>query len=129
MRFLDYDTDDVTIYTGTVAKYVGQYWIAWRPNWVDKADGSSYSHGFSVRRFLGGRYEYFELSASGGVENEENLITGTDDSLNDFRVAADLRRRVSPKWLVKGTVGYRDQELSFGGRSSYFFGAGFDRFF
>jgi len=129
LRRLDFDSSDVTIYTGALAKYVGPFWLAWRPNWVDKDDGSSYSNGFAVRRFLGGRYEYAELSLSGGTENEQNLVTGREDRLDDFKVSADVRRRLTPRLLLKGSAGYRDQEFSFGSRSSYFFGLGLDRFF
>jgi YaiO family outer membrane protein len=129
MRYLDYDTSNVTIYTGTVAKYVGAYWIAWRPNWVEKDSGSSFSNGLAVRRFFGSRYEYAEFSVSGGVENEDNLITSATDRLNDFSGRVEMRKRIAPELVLKGAVGYRDQEFSFGSRSSYVFIVGLDRFF
>jgi YaiO family outer membrane protein len=128
-RMLDFDTNNVWIYTGTIAKYLGNYWIAWRPNYVDKDDGSSFSNGVAARRYFGSRWEYAEISASGGVSNEDNLPSNVDDRLNDFKIKAALRKRVAPRWILKGAVGYRDQELSFGDRSSYFVRLGVDRFF
>jgi len=128
-RLLDFDTSNVWIYTGSIAKYLGNYWISWRPNYVDKDDGSSFSNGLAVRRYLGGRFEYAELSASGGVSNEDNLPSNVDDRLNDFKIKAELRRHVAPRWILKGAIGYRDQELSFGDRGSYFIRIGVDRFF
>ncbi len=129
IRRLDYTTSDVTIYTGSLAKYVGNYWIAWRPNYVEKESSSSFSNGLAVRRFLRGRYEYVEFSVSGGVENEDDLVSGGTDRLDDFSSKLELRRRVTPKLLLAGEIGYREQEFSFGSRQSYFFRVGLDRFF
>lgn len=129
LRFLDYDTDEVLILTGSAAKYFGNYWIAWRPNWVDKDDGTSFSNGVAARRFLGSRWEYAELSVSGGTSNEDNLIVGADDRLDSFNVAAELRKRIAPRWLLGGSLGYRTQEFSFGERHSWIFRFGFQRFF
>lgn len=129
IRRLDYTSSDVTIYTGSVAKYVGNFWIAWRPNYVEKESGNSFSNGLAIRRYFGGRYEYAEFSVSGGVENEDDLISGGEDRLDDFSTKIELRRRVTPKLLLTGEVGYREQEFSFGSRQSYLFRIGLDRFF
>ncbi len=129
-RQLEFDTSDVTIYTGTLAKYVGNYWISWRPNYVSKDDGSSYSNGLSVRRYFGGRYEYAEVSVGGGTSNEDGVVTDFDDRLDSFRARAELRRRITPQVIVKGQVGYRDQDFEFDRkRQSFVFGLGIERHF
>ncbi len=129
-RQLEFDTSDVTIYTGTLAKYVGNYWISLRPNYVSKDDGHSFSNGLSVRRYFGGRYEYAEISVGGGSSNEDGVVTDIDDRLDSFRARAELRRRFTPQVIVKGQVGYRDQEFEFDrNRQSFVFGLGIERHF
>jgi YaiO family outer membrane protein len=128
-RYLDFEDGDVAIYAGSVAKYIGNYWVTWRPNYVDKDDGSSWSNEVRGRYYVGGRYEYAELVVSGGVSNEDNRITLATDRLNSFAANAEYRARVAPKWIVVGSVGYREQEFSFGNRGSWILRIGFDRFF
>jgi YaiO family outer membrane protein len=129
-RFLDFDSNDVWIYTGSVAKYHGNHWIQFRPGYVSDDAGSSYSGEIQYRRYFGGRYEWAGLTVGGGFDNELNLPTRQQDELDSFRIRADLRKKIANKVLLRATVGYREQELGFGvTRESWFLSLGFDRFF
>jgi YaiO family outer membrane protein len=118
-RRLEFENSAVTIYTGSAAKYVGHYWIALRPYYVDKQDGHSTSLGLTVRRFLNGRYEYVEVGVSGGTEDEEFPVAGAtaaiaareEESLNSFTARAELRKRVTDTVIVIGGIRYRTEDL------------------
>ncbi len=129
-RRLEFSSSDVTIYTGTVAKYFGSYWLSFRPNYVDKADGTSTSGRVSLRRYYGGRDEYWEVAAGGGVgKGDGSVITELEDQL-DSSIRFEINKRVMHKLLLRAKAGVRREELTGGQeRDSWFLGIGFARFF
>ncbi len=128
-RNLKFSSSDVTIFTATGARYFGNYWLSFRPNFVHKSDDDSLSGRLTLRRFLRGRYEYVEFSVGGGTDEDLNVITQEQDSLDDFSARAEIRRRVSRDVILKGAIGYRSEELSSGNRDSLFFRFGVDKHF
>jgi YaiO family outer membrane protein len=130
LRFLDFETNDVTIVTGSVAKYRGNHWIQLRPYWVSEDGGDSFSGEIQYRLYFGGRYEWLGFTIGGGVDNELDVVTLEEDDLSALRVRLDLRKMIHSKLRLKATAGYREQELQGNvTRGSWFVGLGFDRFF
>jgi len=129
-RFLDFETNDVTILTGSVAKYRGNHWVQLRPYYVSEDGGDSFSGEVQYRLYFGGRYEWVGFTVGGGVDNEIDVVTLERDDLSALRLRLDLRKKIMNKLRLKAAVGYREQELSGGvTRGSWFVGLGFDRFF
>jgi len=129
-RHLDFDSTNVTIYTGTIAKYFRNYWISLRPNYVRKTDGDSFSNQIELRMYTGGRYEYLGFTLSGGTSTEQDVITNLDSRMDSFRAKVDYQTRVGERLILKSTLGYRDREFRVDqSRQSYFVQVGFDVFF
>ena len=130
-RRLEFDSSDVTIWTGSLAKYKGNWWISLRPNFVDKADGNSESLGLTARRYFGGRYEYLEFGARfGDSKSNVVLIPGEDERFASSSVRVELRRRIRPRTVLKGKVVWRVEDLQTGSeRESVALTIGFERHF
>jgi YaiO family outer membrane protein len=130
-RHLDFGTSDVTIYTGSIAKYFGNWWIALRPNHTpDDTGDDSTSAGVQLRRFLRGRYEFVELNVRGGLSKPDNApITEVRDQV-DGLVRLELNKRITRSVLLNTAGGVRRQVLDSGAeRDSWFLAVGFEHLF
>jgi YaiO family outer membrane protein len=110
-RWLDFGDGDVTIYTGSVARYLGEFWVGVRPTYSTKTDGRSFSGRLFVRRFFNGRHEYTELSAGQGAGTDRSLVADPAD-LDSSSVRFDYRRRIRHSLVLMGAAGLRSEELS-----------------
>jgi len=95
-RRLQFGSSDVTIYTGTVAKYVGNWWISLRPYITPKSIGTSRSYALTVRRYFGNRDTFIGLTA------------GTGSSPNDVQDVTDLLRLDSRKLGMRASWAFTD---------------------
>ncbi len=95
-RRLQFGSSDVTIYTGTVAKYVGNWWISLRPYVTPKSIGTSRSYALTVRRYFGNRDTFVGLTA------------GTGSSPTDIQDVTDLLRLDSRKVGVRASWAVTD---------------------
>ncbi len=95
-RRLQFGSSDVTIYTGTVAKYVGNWWISLRPYITPKTEGTSQSYALTVRRYFGNRDTFIGLTA------------GTGSSPNDIQDVVDLARLDSRKLGMRASWAFTD---------------------
>jgi YaiO family outer membrane protein len=128
-RRLEFESGGVTIYTGTIARYIGKFWIQFRPQFVTKNSGDSFSGRIRIRRFLNGRYEYIELSGGAGDDLGSDLFDTSSD-LDSSSVQLTYRRRIRDSLVLKTTVGIGRENLSSGlNRDGIFFRLGLDYLF
>ena len=117
-RRLEFDNSNVTIVTGTVAKYYGNWWISLRPNYVIKDPGNSTSASISARRYLGSRWEWAGFTVGGGLDETTFASVGgpIDPSrrvtLSGFRFVGEIRKRITPQVILRGNAGYREDDLT-----------------
>lgn len=87
VRFLDFSSSGVDIYTATFGKYIGNYWISFRTYVTPDTDGTSVSGFLSARRYFADSENYVGLRAGYGVspddrrnplETEEKLTLKTN---------------------------------------------------
>jgi YaiO family outer membrane protein len=72
MRLLDFRGSTVGIYTFTVGKYAGNYWISLRSFFTPGSDGTSVSGLIQVRRYFADPENYFGLRLGYGVSPDDN---------------------------------------------------------
>jgi len=117
-RQLEFSSSDVTIVTGTVAKYYGNWWISLRPNWVIKDPDNSASASITVRRYFGSRWEWAGFTIGGGNDETAAAFVGgpTDPSqritLGAFSLIGEVRKRITPRVILKANAGYRRDDLT-----------------
>lgn len=128
-RRLEFESGGVTIYTGTIARYIGKFWIQFRPQFVTKDSGNSFSGRIQIRRFLNGRYEYIEISGGAGDDLGSDLVDTSSD-LDSSSVRLTYNRRIRDSLVLKTSVGIGRERLSSGSnRDGIFFRLGLDYLF
>lgn len=90
LRHLRFAASTATIYTGSVGKYVGNYWVSLRPFVTPRSNGTSYTGLLWIRR-------YFR-----DADNYVGLLVGGGSAPTDVITAADLQRASDLKVRVEG---------------------------
>lgn len=117
LRYLDYASTRVTIYTGSVAYYWKDWWFSFRPyHSRSRSDGpngtiedDSTSGNFQARWYFGKPIEYLQLSAGKGSGVETGEVTNPA-RLDDWAVQADVRKLVASRTMIRAGLGYRAGE-------------------
>jgi YaiO family outer membrane protein len=129
-RHLAFAKTDVTLYTGSMGFYRGNYYISIRPFLADKAAGTSTSAMVLVRRYYGDRYSYVAGFAGAGSTPDADLVSKELRRLDSWKLGVEAQRRIHRYWTVKGRLGFRDEEYRTGrNRRSWRVGLGVGRFF
>ena len=132
-RRLEFESSNVTLLTGSFGKYHGNYFSWIRLYHSDKDFGTSTSGSLSVRRYYGDRETYWTVEFGTGSSPDEIATTTDVIRLDSRKISFDAQKRIRKVWILKGDVGYRDEELPAGSgkrdRESWVFGVGVERFF
>lgn len=111
-RRLDFESTEVTILTGSVGRYFGNYWISARPFVTPRDDGTSASLQGSLRRYFSDARHYVTLYAGGGSAVREEVIAAELERLNSARIGLDGKTplRGSPLRL-QWSLGFEHEQL------------------
>jgi len=129
-RYLDFRSSKVTIYTGTLAKYLGNWWLSFRPYITPKAIGTSRSYQFTARHYFGDADNY--LGVTGGVGSSPGELLDVTDLVrtDSWKVGLRLQKSLGDAFLLKLSGRYSDEDLISGAnRRELGFGIGFERRF
>lgn len=127
LRWLDFESRDVTIWTGSVGKYRRNWYFSAQPYVSDKDTGTSASlHGIARRYFRTGD-DYFGVRAGYGEVPEQDIRLENPADLVSWSARVEGKRRITPTWIINGSVGVRDEELRQGSsRESVFASLGLE---
>jgi YaiO family outer membrane protein len=129
-RLLRFTSSSVTIYTGSLGLYVGNYWISLRPYVTPGSIGSSISGSLSVRRYLGGADSYVGVQVGAGSQPDERYSTLEFFRLRSQRAGLELQKRIGDGVGLLTSLGFENQQLGPGdSRRRITFGAGISKRF
>ncbi|QIA08650.1 YaiO family outer membrane beta-barrel protein [Draconibacterium halophilum] len=133
MRYLDFSSSGVDIYTATLGKYVGNYWISLRSYVTPDSDGTSVSGALSVRRYFADAENYLGLKLSYGVSPDDNrrpIDTEKNLTLKTRSARVEYNRLIKKLWIVSAGFNIGSEQLEPGNYSGYYsFDIGFSRLF
>jgi YaiO family outer membrane protein len=121
LRHLFFDASSkVTIYTGTIGYYVGNYWLSFRPYFTPRSAGISNSASLTMRRYIGDAETYVSLHAGAGFSADERLIQSSTGFagqelffLKSQTVGVGWQQSIGSTSLLLATLDVANQELSF----------------
>lgn len=119
-RRLEFANSQVTIYTGTVAKYVGSWWISLRPYITPKDVSTSRSYALTVRRYFGDRDSYLGVTSGFGSSPTETISIFDLDRLDSRKVSVAYSKALGPFTIVKFGGGYSWEQLTRGRERNWF---------
>ncbi|WP_215225688.1 YaiO family outer membrane beta-barrel protein [Echinicola shivajiensis] len=100
------------IFTASVGKYTGNWWLNLRANHVPSEEGGSISGNVQARYYFKGSEDYFVAQISTGVSPDEEDRDLQSQLLNSYRARVGYQQLWSPRWLGYAFVGYSYDELS-----------------
>ena len=110
-RQLRFESSTVTLYTGSVGKYVGNYWFSLRP-YVRPKDGSlSASASLTARRYFEDATHYVGARVGYGSTPSDRLTPNELARTQSFSASVQGARRIAPRVYSTGSLGYDREEL------------------
>ncbi len=99
------------IITGSLGKYLGNWWLNARVNVIPDDSGTSTSGQFTARYYFKTAEDFFSLQLGTGVSPDEET-RDQSQLLNSYRARIGYQQLVSPKFMIYGYTGYSRDELS-----------------
>jgi YaiO family outer membrane protein len=113
-------SSSVTIYTGTLGYYVGNYWLSFRPYFIPNNAGISNSASVTLRRYFGEAETFLSLHAGAGFSADERAIqssTGFSGQevfyLKSQTIGLGWQQNLGSTSLLIMSLDLTNQELSF----------------
>lgn len=121
-------SEAVWLYTGSVAHYMGNYWIAVRPWFRSKHGEVSGSGQLFVRKYGRDRDDYIGILLGAGSGIGDFDTADELDRLHSFRAGFDVRKPLSSPWFLKlGASADWEEITSDRDRSRFKVGIGLER--
>ncbi len=111
IRYLDFGSSDVTIYTGTLGKYYKRLWFSVRPFITPKNVGTSFSMQVLVRWYFGNADSYITLSTGAGSTPVEVDTQAELQRLNSQKLGMNWQHLYEGSTIVKLGVSYEYEEF------------------
>ena len=117
LRHLRFSPSNVTLYTGSIAKYYRSYYVALRPFYRSKLGGSSTSVRLKIRKYLSDpKYyatfaDWIGVSLGVGSSPEEDVSTLDLFRLDSQNISVDWRKRIGRRSLITAFAAYERQEF------------------
>ena len=122
-RFVRAAGTDVATYTGTVARYVGDYWISARPSLSTYGGQRARAFAGVARRYYSGRYDYLSLSASASAgadpEARDPQRLSRSSELHGWAVRLERLQPVSGNARARYGAGFEREEIAPGVRRTH----------
>ncbi|MCL6259642.1 YaiO family outer membrane beta-barrel protein [Aquiflexum sp. TKW24L] len=110
-RYLQFS--DVThIITGSVGKYISNWWLNLRLNFIPGKEGSSTSANFQTRYYFSGPEDFISVQVSTGVSPDEETRDFQSQLLNSYRARIGYQHLWTSRWMGFAFVGYSRDEIS-----------------
>ena len=102
------------ILTGSIGKYVSNWWLNLRINVIPGVDGSTVSGNFQTRYYFKGAEDFFSIQFSTGVSPDEENRDFQSQLLNSYRARVGYQQLWTDRWMGFGFVGYSRDEINQG---------------
>lgn len=121
VRRLLFQNSNVTLYTGSIAKYRGNYYISLQPYFKETETGDfSKSGQLMIRRYYRSADDYLTFRGGYGESPEVDIFLDQRTTTTSWSAKIQGRKRLNRALLIDGSVGYRDQEIRPGSRRESF---------
>ena len=130
LRYLDFTTSNATIFTGSLGKYISNFWLAYRFYYNSNSDRSSFSSILYIRRYLRDTDNYLTLRLGLGVVSYSEIENEQFSGLNSRGATLDFQLSIIPLLYFKGEITYANNEYYKGSyRNIYGFEVGIQKRF
>lgn len=114
LRYMDFESTSVRIYTGSLGRYWRAWWFSARPTYTDRERGGAQSLALRARRYFGQGESWLGVEWGLGDEASFDRAGLEEARLNSARARLEGQLEVAGTWLMRGSVGLRERELAGG---------------
>jgi YaiO family outer membrane protein len=100
IRYLDFSSSNVLIYTGSVGKYYKNYWFSLRPFIISKSTGLSISSLLLIRKYIRSRDNYLGFLFGFGSSPVEIFYLEDIERVNSFKLGLEVMRELSRSIVI-----------------------------
>jgi len=111
VRYLDFVSSSVLIYTGNLGKYYKNYWFSFRPFITSKPSGFSFSGIFLIRRYFSDEDNYLTLLAGFGSSPTEIFYIEDIERLNSYKIELELQKMITRAFLIRFGIRFEREEF------------------
>src|SRR5690606_24857636 len=109
-RYLQF-SETTTIYTASVGKYIGNWWVNLRGNLIPGTGNSlGTSANLQARYYFKTGEDYFSFQLSSGVSPDEETRDPTQ-LLNSYRARVGYQQLLTERFMLNAVTGYSYDEL------------------
>ena len=113
-RYLVFKSKNIKIFTGSIAKYLGNYWFCLRPFITPKGVGVSKSLTLLCRRYFKNADNYITLLIGSGFTPENQYASSADIfQLKSQKAGISFQESIKRNYLLSGGFLVERQELSY----------------
>lgn len=110
IRYLNFTTSKIWIFTGSLGKYISNYWISFRPFITPKQGKTSFSGSIIIRMYLSGVDNYLSLQAGLGFIPFANFTVEEFGRVDSRKIGLDYNFSINPKLIFKTGLSYENEE-------------------
>lgn len=112
-RYLKF-SDETWIYTGSLGKYIGNYWFNLRAFIVPGNSDISQSYTFTTRYYFGSSFDFLSLGVGSGISPDEsrNVLLEDGRKLNTYKINLGYSKVFKEKTTISLTASWFNEDLS-----------------
>ncbi len=114
LRQLRFAASTVTIYTGSLGKYWGDYLFNLRANDTPSSIGTSFSGSASVRRYFGDGENHLTFNVGSGVSPDQPNPNAEILNLRSRKASLAAQGWIHRRFILSGSLAYEKQEIGQG---------------
>jgi YaiO family outer membrane protein len=112
-RYLSFASSDVFIYTASMGKYIGNYWLSARTYITPDKIGTSVSGMLMARRYFADKDNYVGIRFSYGTspDDRKNLLTSNEIlHVKSDAVRLEFNKKLKQVWIINLAAIYENEE-------------------
>ena len=113
-RFVALDSNKVVIFTGTIGKYLGNYWFSVRPYLTPGKDAWSESVSLTVRRYFGDADSYLSLIIGTGMSPDEQQYAYNPTTLyylKSNKLNLEYQQKIASRFFLNCGTGFAREQV------------------
>ncbi|MDN3670839.1 YaiO family outer membrane beta-barrel protein [Echinicola jeungdonensis] len=107
-------TSSTHIFTASLGKYTGNWWLNLRGNHVPSQEGGAFSGNFQARYYFKGAEDFFSFRISSGISADEEEGYLQRELLGSYGARVGYQQLWSSHWMGFANIRYSQDEISSG---------------
>ena len=110
LKYLEFTSTTVRIYTGSLGKYLGNYWLSYRFYLTPKPDKTSFTSAVYIRKYFSDTDNYVTLRLGVGLVSYSEIADEQFSGVSSKGAGVDFQFNLSRLTFLRGEVNFGNHE-------------------